>query len=329
MECMEIWGGNRAIDNAVSMPGLDAWIHSRPYRPESQGGESGGGDIHYLSSCATGRISRMLIADVSGHGAAVEDAAARLRTLMLRYSNYLDQTRFVQAMNREFESVSDDGGFATALVATYWAPSDFLTACNAGHPRPLIRRAASGAWSVLEAPDESPQDGLVNLPLGVAEPTSYRQFGVRLHPGDMVLIYTDALIEASDGAGRQLGEEGLLELVRGLNAAHPEQLVRELLETVSAHRDGAPGGDDETVLLLRHNGARPPRLTPVRMAKATGQFIGMLWSDLRGRDEATPWPEVRIETVGGMFFDRLNQRWGQAVEAASHSERKSDTVKQR
>ena len=95
IQCMEVWGGNRAVDNGVVMPGLDAWIYSRPYEGDS------GGDVHYLSNCASGRITRMLVADVSGHGARVASIAANLRGLMRRYINYLDQTRFIEALHRE------------------------------------------------------------------------------------------------------------------------------------------------------------------------------------------------------------------------------------
>ena len=43
------------------MAGLDAWVFSRPY-----GNASGGGDVYYVSSCATGRITRLLVADGAG-----------------------------------------------------------------------------------------------------------------------------------------------------------------------------------------------------------------------------------------------------------------------
>src|SRR5687768_2648108 len=84
MTCMEIWGGCDPADAAVSVPGLDAWVYSRPYQdnhadtPESEGG----GDVYYVSSCATGRINRLLVADVAGHGQAVRHIAVSLRDLM-------------------------------------------------------------------------------------------------------------------------------------------------------------------------------------------------------------------------------------------------------
>jgi len=49
---MEIWGGNRFVETGVELPGLDAWVYSRPH-----GGAEGGGDVHYVSSCAAGMIA--------------------------------------------------------------------------------------------------------------------------------------------------------------------------------------------------------------------------------------------------------------------------------
>ena len=79
MECMEVWGGNHAIDRGFQTAGLTIWIYSRPF-----GQAEGGGDVYYLSSCASGRITRMLLADVSGHGQSVAQFAAQLRDLMRR-----------------------------------------------------------------------------------------------------------------------------------------------------------------------------------------------------------------------------------------------------
>src|SRR5579862_737778 len=111
MQCMEVWGGSQTIARSVEMGGLDAWLYSKPF-----GQSDGGGDIYYASSCATGRINRLLLADVAGHGIGVADVAAYLRTLMRRYVNFLDQRKFVRSMNAQFAQYSKDGCFATALV---------------------------------------------------------------------------------------------------------------------------------------------------------------------------------------------------------------------
>ena len=56
MACMEVWGGSEAVNAAVTLSGLDAWIYSRPYGENAEAG----GDVYYVSACATGRIDAYL-----------------------------------------------------------------------------------------------------------------------------------------------------------------------------------------------------------------------------------------------------------------------------
>ena len=132
LQCMEVWGGNRAVENGVVMPGLDAWVFSRPYVGATARGStddtSRGGDLHYVTCCATGRITRIVVADVSGHGEKVVDTAVELRRLLGRFSNYLDQERIVTELDHRFAQLGETneqhaGLFATAVIATYGSPT--------------------------------------------------------------------------------------------------------------------------------------------------------------------------------------------------------------
>ncbi|HZW07156.1 MAG TPA: PP2C family protein-serine/threonine phosphatase, partial [Phycisphaerales bacterium] len=217
MQCMEVWGGFGVSDNGVVMPGLDVWVFSIPY----QGAEAGG-DVHYVSSCGTGRISRLLVADVSGHGTSVAAIARELRDLMRRYVNYIDQRAFVERLNGAFVELTKSGLFATAAVATFFAPTRTLTVTNAGHPRPLLYSAARGAWRLMSEEAGADAQGLANLPLGMFEETLYPNVMLQAGKGDVVVIYSDSLIEApleqlpGDKPGRLLGVDGLLETARGV-----------------------------------------------------------------------------------------------------------------
>src|SRR5579862_8078282 len=102
MQCMEVWGGSQLTSAGVEMGGLNVWVYSKPF-----GEAQRGGDVYYASSCATGRISRLLLADVSGHGTSVAATAADLRTLMRRFVNRLDQTEFVRLLNQQFAALSE------------------------------------------------------------------------------------------------------------------------------------------------------------------------------------------------------------------------------
>src|SRR5262245_51592212 len=196
---MEIWGGNHATDRAVATPGLDLRVYSRLHE-----GAEGGGDVHYVSLCGGGKITRFILADVSGHGAAVAEVARGLRTLMRRNINRKSQERLVRELNRQFTEMAQLSRFATAVVGTYLTRGDTLTVCNAGHPRPLWYRAATRQWSFLFGPTEDNNDVLANLPLGIDETTTYGQVEITLGKGDLLFVYTDALVEATNVQGEML-----------------------------------------------------------------------------------------------------------------------------
>jgi len=248
LQCMEVWGCNRAVENGVVMPGLDAWVFSRPYVGSAQRAKaedtSRGGDIHYVTSCATGRITRIVVADVSGHGEKVADTAVELRRLLGRFSNYLDQERVVREIDRHFVALGESnarhaGLFATAVIATYWAPTEEITLCNAGHPRPLRYSARQQNWEIYAPVSKEGATVPTNLPLGIGIETTHPQTAFRLRRGDLLLFYTDSLIEARRPTGEQLGEAGLLSIISSLDPNSPETLVRSLLEAVARWRDVA------------------------------------------------------------------------------------------
>ncbi len=222
---MEVWGGSHFARRAVRKAGLDLWVYSKPV-----GNDDTGGDVYYVSSCASGRITRMLLADVSGHGLPVASISANLRDLMRRYINFVSQIRFVSAMNRAFSGPVDESGFATAVVSTYFSPNRALTISLAGHPPPFIFRGAQGQWSRC---DEGTKAA---LPLGVSAGTQYREAQTTLEPEDMLLFYTDALIESRDGDSKLLGVEGLLQIVQETDTAEPEQFVDLLLEKLTSRK---------------------------------------------------------------------------------------------
>jgi sigma-B regulation protein RsbU (phosphoserine phosphatase) len=72
-----------------------------------------------------------------------------------------------------------------------------------------------------------------------------------LEPGDLLLLYSDGLLEARNPQGELLGEEGLLALAQGVPVDSPRAAGQALLTRVDAFRQEAPGQDDETLLALQ------------------------------------------------------------------------------
>jgi sigma-B regulation protein RsbU (phosphoserine phosphatase) len=302
MTCMEVWGGSQLTTRRVEMGGLDAWVYSKPF-----GEAQRGGDVYYASSCATGRITRLLLADVSGHGTTVASTAANLRTLMRRFVNRLDQTEFVRLLNQQFTALSETGTFATAVVATFFAPTQRMIVCNAGHPRPLLYQAAKQEWIFLGAEaanDEAPN----NIPLGILDVTEYEQFDVELKSGDCVLTYTDALIESRDADGEMLGEAGLLRILRLVGDVEPQLLTKTLLREIKDRYPDNLTEDDVTVLLVRANGHKPhPSFKDFVWANI--RFAGSLIRAINPWAERPPLPDLNVANIGGAIIPALEQRW--------------------
>ena len=248
MNCMEIWGGNTARSESLQTVGIDLFIESRPFA-----NQPGGGDIYYLTSCASGRITRMLLADVSGHGEAASGLAISLRNLMRRHVNSIDQQNFVEAMNREFGAVGESA-FATAVVASYFHPTRKLSVALAGHPNPMVYRASTDRWELLEPTDDR-GNRVSGLPWGIHEQGSYPSGSIHVEPGDTLLLLTDAFIELETKAGTRLGMSGLLEVLNELQqeqgtAAAPAEIASRLRRRLK-QRCHDQVDDDATLIVAR------------------------------------------------------------------------------
>lgn len=302
MQCMEVWGGSQLTSRRVVFGGLDAWVYSKPY-----GDAEHGGDVYYASSCATGRISRLLLADVAGHGAKVASVAADLRSLMRQFVNRLDQAEFVRLLNQEFTELSALGSFATAVVATFFEPSRRLMLCNAGHPSPMLYRAKSKEWTLL-GQAESNAGGPRNLPLGLMSITEYEHFDVQLEPGDCLVAYTDALIESSDADGEMLGEQGILRILQKLGDVDGGALIDSLLQEIAGRYPENLSEDDVTVLVVRSNGA--PLKYPVGdQVRAAGRLAAAWVRSFAPDAERAPFPDLAVPNMLGGLIPPLARRW--------------------
>ena len=303
MQCMEVWGGSQLTTSGVELGGLDVWVYSKPF-----GEAQRGGDVYYVSSCATGRISRLLLADVSGHGQSVASTAADLRTLMRRFVNRLDQKEFVRLLNEQFTALSTHGSFATAVVTTFFEPSRRLSLCNAGHPRPLLFRAAEARWSLLGHQDHPEKKGLSNIPLGMFQIADYEQLDVELEPGDCLISYTDALMESCDANGEMLGEEGLLRIVNLLGDVPAEKLIPSLLREITERFPENLAADDVTLLVVRANG-RALQFSLSEKIGAFGRFLKTFISSFNPGADRAPFPDANLANVGGALIPALARRW--------------------
>lgn len=190
-----------------------------------------GGDVYSVSETKAGLF--LFVGDVSGKGprAALAGTAVRatvglLAPLEIRPENVL------QRLQREFLEMFPDGMFVTAWCAYLDSEARTLTYSNAGHDPPLLRR---GNGEVVELT-------CGNLPVGIDAAEAFQSRVEFFQPGDVLLVYTDGLVDARQPGGERLGIEAVEELLRA--SLSPAQLADEL-----SVRSKPPQPDDVMVLL--------------------------------------------------------------------------------
>ncbi len=246
--CHEVWGGHRKVARTVALSGLVAWVYSSPLMGDS------GGDLHYLSVCDYGIfsrvLSRVLLADVMGHGQGVSTLAEQLHGLMHRHINTWDQSDLMKELNLSFPDGDIGVTYATLVLLGYNSTNGQLVFTNAGHPPPLWYRASHNTWSWLDDQHASRTDKATDLPVGLIPGTDYHQKVVSLAPADRLMLYTDGISDAENSAGEPLGRDRLLRWAQLLPAGSAADAGQAMLDRVNNFRR-TPPNDDESLILLQ------------------------------------------------------------------------------
>jgi len=200
--------------------------------------EIGGDFYNFINLDET--LMGVVIADVSGKGAPAALMMARLtsdvRFIALRE---ISPGKILRAINNLICREMPDQGFVTAAFVTVDTKTNLLTISNAGHPPPLIKKAAQAQMVKFE--------DSIGLPLGVMEATEYEEERVPLDNGDSVLLYTDGVIEAMDAEENFYTQERLEQLIKA-GPSRPKQIVDVLLSDLKSFFKDKPQNDDLTLV---------------------------------------------------------------------------------
>src|SRR5271155_5020809 len=213
--CATIWGGIEPVNLDVCTKGVTASLHST-----ASGGERGG-DIYYMSGCSMDLLTRMVVADVRGHGGQDK-------------MNSLDGAGVLSDLNRMIHG-RGFSAITTAAVVSHYISDSTLYYSYAGHP-PVLPRRSGGRWLPLVL---GTQSGKPNLPLGVLPSVQYDQAEARVQSGDRFLLYTDGISEATDlKSGEEFGERELPALLEAQADAELASVRDVLVERATAFSGG-------------------------------------------------------------------------------------------
>ena len=112
---------------------------------------------------------------------------------------------------------------------------------NAGHNRPLMFRA-DGSVERLD---------LGGIMLGFKSDYTYQQGEVRFEKGDVLVIFSDGIVEARSGAGVDFEDDKLIEVVNALRDQPAAAIQAGVLSAVEQHVGDEPQGDDITLAVIK------------------------------------------------------------------------------
>ncbi len=206
-----------------------------------------GGDLYDFADFANIKLVAqkklgIMIGDVSGKGVPAALFMARAIADFRHYSgNSTKPSEVLGELNRQITLNYKAGLFITMFYMIFDASDRGLVFSNAGH-LPAIRVKASGGLELLKTE---------GTPLGLIEDETYLDDGIKLEPGDSVVLYTDGITEARNAAKEEFGEERLKGVISKNHYASPLPMVNAIKTELSRFVGNEPQHDDCTLIVLK------------------------------------------------------------------------------
>jgi serine phosphatase RsbU (regulator of sigma subunit) len=212
-----------------------------------------GGDYYDFVETG-GREFTLAVGDAAGHGVS---AALVLAGVQSRFRDEAQRARhpgeLVEAMNRDLVALDQPEHFMALVCACVDAGTGAVRFANAGLTPPLLRRRDGRRTPLTES----------GVLLGVQPGSEYTVTNIELEPGDVLVVYTDGLTEASR-SGELFGDEQVWQVLDCHAHRRAADMLEELMSAVRAWSDGPL--DDLTIVVLKQlSRARTSRPAPIRI----------------------------------------------------------------
>jgi len=203
--------------------------------------QSVGGDYYDFIPMDEAHLA-LCLGDVSGKGMPAALLMAHLQATIRGQALLRSEPgQCLWHSNRLLFHSTDLERFATCFYGVLDTQEHRLCYANAGHEHPLHFRG-NGRPGRLE------EGGIV---LGILEGAEYADTTLPIAPGDLIVVYSDGITDASDRSGEPFGEDRLIELVNSHVNEPAPVLLEHILDGVRAHAGDEPQLDDMTLAVVR------------------------------------------------------------------------------
>ena len=219
-------------DSFPDIPRLDISAKSCPARQV-------GGDFYDVIPLGTHRVG-LVIADVSDKGMPAALFMSLTRSLIRAESRRSTSPRAIlMTINQLLLEMSHSDMFVTVFFGLLDLSAGFLRYARAGHDRPIHLNTISGKSQLL---------GGKGMALGVIDKLDLEEFEIEVHQGEILILYTDGITDATSPDSPEFGLDGLQKIVKSHHWKGASELCDAILEDVVRFQDGTPQFDDMAIL---------------------------------------------------------------------------------
>jgi len=183
-----------------------------------------------------------VMADVSGEGIPAALIMTVFRALLrTQFRAGSDTAVIAREMNNLLPEFSGGIDFVTALIGILNPGNGEFSYTNCGHNPPLLLRQ-DGRVDLL------PKDGPL---LGVLKDAGFQSATTTLMPGDLLLLYTDGIVEVMSKIGEEFGLERLLQVLHENQTLAAAQIINEVILATQRFSEVPSFRDDVTLTVVQ------------------------------------------------------------------------------
>lgn len=194
----------------------------------------------------------LAIGDVSGKGIPASLFMAIASTLIKSNAKVRSAKEIISHVNNELSDRNSNQYFVTLFIGIIDVKTGVMEYCNAAHNYPYLLHA-DGKIEILTKSH--------GLPLGIYKDKTYKSSSIELQNGDLLLMYTDGVINSRDASDRHFGSEKLEEKIQHLTDLTAEQVVTSLVKDILDFEGSFSQADDITLMALKYQNANNHELT--------------------------------------------------------------------
>ena len=205
-----------------------------------------GGDFYDFLQLQDGRLG-VVVGDVSGHGVS----AAMVMTAALGAVRFAAEEKeftheVLNMVNFRLNKDIQNHMFVALFYGIFDPKTYKLYYTNAGQTMPFLLR--DGEIDFLPQADKTDR-----FPLGIVKATVYEQLSIELQPGDMLIHYTDGIVDVMNGSHETYGFDRLSESIKRNANFSPSELIENLVEEMKEYGGHSNIEDDVTIVVLKFN----------------------------------------------------------------------------